>query len=195
MEPLRVASVGLGRWGDMLASKASDAGIEIVAAFARTPETREKFAAAHGARPASSYEEVLSDPDVQAVLLATPHSTHADLVVAAAAAGKHVFVDKPFTLTVAEGKRAIEATETAGVVLQVGHNRRRQPANRRLKEMVDGGVLGVPHYAEANLSYPKGLNPRSGWRADPAESPQLSARPSCSRGRFQPPEHRCQQAR
>jgi len=171
MEPLRVASVGLGRWGEMLASKSEDAGMEIVSCFARTPETREAFASTYGARPAGSLDEVLSDPDVEAVLLATPHSTHADLVGEVAAAGKHAFVDKPFTLTVAEGKRAIKAAEFMGVVLQVGHNRRRQPANRRLKEMVEGGELGMPHYAEANLSYPKGLNPRSGWRADPAESP------------------------
>ncbi len=171
MEPLRVASVGLGRWGEMLAGKAAEAGIEIVGAFARTAETREAFVRAYGGRPAGSLDELLSDPEVEAVLLATPHSTHADLVAEVAAAGKHVFVDKPFTLTVAEGKRAIRAAASAGVVLQVGHNRRRQPANRRLKEMVESGELGMPHYAEANLSYPKGLNPRSGWRADPAESP------------------------
>jgi predicted dehydrogenase len=72
---------------------------------------------------------------------------------------------------VAEAKRAIEAASSAGVILQVGHNRRRQPANRRLKRMVDAGELGMLHYAEANLSYPKGLNPRTGWRGDPAESP------------------------
>lgn len=171
MEPLKVASVGLGRWGQMLAGKATSAGFEVVAGFARTVETRETFAKTHGGRPAASFDEILSDPDVEAVLLATPHSTHAEMVAELAAAGKHVFVDKPFTLTVAEGKRATHAAELAGVVLQVGHNRRRQPANRRLKEMVEGGLLGVPHYAEANLSYPKGLNPRSGWRGDPAESP------------------------
>jgi predicted dehydrogenase len=114
---------------------------------------------------------LLFDSEVEAVLVATPHSTHADLVVEVAAAGKHVFVDKPFTLTVAEGKRAVRAAEDAGVVLQVGHNRRRQPANRRLRSLVENGALGMVHYAEANLSYPKGLNPRSGWRGDPAESP------------------------
>jgi len=171
MELLRVASVGLGRWGEMLAGKATDAGMEIVGSFARTAETRQAFAQTYGGRPAGSLDELLANPDVEAVLLATPHSTHADLVAEVAAAGKHVFVDKPFTLTVAEGKRAIEAAELMGVVLQVGHNRRRQPANRRLKEMVESGQLGMAHYAEANLSYPKGLDPRSGWRADPAESP------------------------
>ncbi|MDH3262241.1 MAG: Gfo/Idh/MocA family oxidoreductase [Acidimicrobiia bacterium] len=171
MEPVRVASVGLGVWGGNLADKARQAGLEIAGCFARTQEHREEFARVHGGRPAASLDEVLSDPDVEAVMIATPHSTHANLVVAAAGAGKHVFVDKPFTLTVAEGKRAIRAAEAAGVVLQVGHNRRRQPATRRLKKMIAEGKLGMIHYAEANLSYPKGLNPRSGWRGDPAESP------------------------
>ena len=171
MEPLRVASVGLGWWGGTLADKAKAAGIEVAACFARSPDAREEFAGAHGCKPAETLDAVLSDPSIDAVLIATPHSTHADLVVEAAGAGKNVFVDKPFTLTVAEAKRAIAATDDAGVVLQVGHNRRRQPATRRLKEMVDAGELGMIHYAEANLSYPKGLNPRTGWRGDPAESP------------------------
>lgn len=171
MEPLRVASIGLGWWGGTLAEKGRAAGLDIVAAFARSPEARDDFAAAHGCAPADSLEAVLADDAVEAVLIATPHSTHADLTVAAAEAGKHVFVDKPFTLTVAEAKRAIAAADAAGVVLQVGHNRRRQPANRRLKQMTEAGDLGMIQYAEANLSYPKGLNPRTGWRGDPAESP------------------------
>lgn len=171
MEALRVASIGLGWWGGNLAEKAAAAGISVVSCFARTPETRDEFAQTHGCRTAASLDDVLADPEVEAVLVATPHSTHADLAVAAAEAGKHVFVDKPFTLSVAEAKRAINAADAAGVVLQVGHNRRRQPATRRLKEMAESGQLGMIHYAEANLSYPKGLNPRTGWRGDPAESP------------------------
>ncbi len=171
MEALRVASIGLGWWGGELATKAAAGGSDVVRCFARSEESRNTFGEAHGARPAASYEEVLADPDVEAVLIATPHSTHADLVVQAAAAGKHVFCDKPFTLTVAEAKRATQAAADAGVVLQVGHNRRRQPANRRLKQMIDADELGMVHYAEANLSHPKGLNPRSGWRGEPEESP------------------------
>lgn len=171
MDPLRVASIGLGRWGDNLATKARDAGLDLVSCFARTKETREEFAQKYDCRPAESIDDVYSDPDIEAVLIATPHSTHADIVAGAASAGKHVFVDKPFTLTVAEAKRAIAATESAGVTLQVGHNRRRQPANRLLKKMVGSGDLGMVHYAEANLSYPKGLNPRTGWRGEPDESP------------------------
>lgn len=171
MEPVKVASIGLGWWGGTLAEKAKAAGLQIVSVFARDQERREEFAATHGTRPASSLDDLLSDSMVEAVMIATPHSTHADLIVEAASAGKHVFVDKPMTLTVAEAKRAIKGAEEAGVVLQVGHNRRRQPANRRLKGMVDAGELGMVHYAEANLSNPRGLNPRTGWRGDPAESP------------------------
>ena len=171
MQALRVGSIGLGWWGEMLAGKAALAEIDVVSCFARTEQTRNEFADAHNARPAATLDQLLGNPDVEAVLIATPHSTHADLVARAAAAGKHVFVDKPFTLTVAEAKRATAAAQAAGVALQVGHNRRRQPATRRLKQLVDDGSLGMIHYAEANLSYPKGLNPRSGWRGEPSESP------------------------
>lgn len=171
MDPLRVASIGLGWWGGNLAGKAKEAGLELVTCFARTKESRDEFAETHGCRAAESLDALLSDDEVEAVIIATPHSTHADLTSEAASAGKHIFVDKPFTLTVAEAKRAIAATEAAGVVLQVGHNRRRQPANRRIKQMIENGELGMLHYAEANLSYPKGLTPRTGWRGEPDESP------------------------
>ncbi|HZK52259.1 MAG TPA: Gfo/Idh/MocA family oxidoreductase [Actinomycetota bacterium] len=170
-EAVRLASVGLGWWGGRLADAAKEAGAEIVTCFARSPAAREEFVERHNCRAAATLDELLSDPEVEGLLVATPHSTHATLVEEAAASGKHVFVEKPFTLTVAEGKRAVGAAEEAGIILQVGHNRRRQPAIRRLKAMVDEQQLGVLHHGEANLSYPKGLNPRSGWRGDPAESP------------------------
>ena len=171
MERVRVASIGLGWWGGMLAGKAQESGLEIVSAFARSQEHRDQFVTDHGGTAVDSLEDLLADSELEGVLIATSHSSHADLVVQSAAAGKHVFVEKPLTLTIAEAKRAIRAAEEAGVVLQVGHNRRRQPANRRLKEMVDSGGLGTIQYAEANLSNPRGLNPRTGWRGDPAESP------------------------
>jgi predicted dehydrogenase len=171
MEPLRVASIGLGWWGGELADKAGVAGVDVVSCFARTPASREEFATKYDCKAAESFNDQLADPDVEAILIATPHSTHSDLVVRAAAAGKHVFCDKPFTLDVASGKRAVAAADAAGIVLQVGHNRRRQPANRRIKQMIDSDELGMIHYAEANMSYPKGLDPRTGWRGDPAESP------------------------
>ena len=170
-EAVRLASVGLGGWGSRLAEAAVEAGVTLSSCFARTPNTREAFAEGHGCRPAESFEEILENPEVEGILLATPHSTHGTLIEQTAAAGKHVFVEKPMTLTVAEGKRAVRAAADAGVILQVGHNRRRQPAIRRLRGFVEEQRLGTLHHAEANLSYPKGLNPRTGWRGDPAESP------------------------
>jgi predicted dehydrogenase len=167
-----LALVGVGWWGGVLAEAVRSAdGAELVACYARTESTRDRFAADHQTKAATSWDELLADPQVDGLLLATPHSTHADQIVDAASAGKHVFVEKPLTLTVAEGRRAVDAADAAGIVLQVGHNRRRQPATRRLKELVDGGALGTIQHVEANLSNPKELTPRTGWRGDPAESP------------------------
>ncbi|MGI9604677.1 MAG: Gfo/Idh/MocA family protein [Acidimicrobiales bacterium] len=168
-----LASVGLGWWGGVLAKgvAATDRG-EVVACFARTPESRDSFAEANDCRAMASYDDVLAADDVQGVLLATSHSSHAELIVAAAEAGKHVFVEKPFTLTVAEGKRAIEACEKAGVILQVGHNRRRQAANRRLKALIDGGDLGDVIMVETQQSMPNALKFGDQiWRNDREQSP------------------------
>lgn len=171
-EKVRLAFVGLGRWGNVLAEAAVAGGAEIAGGFARTAATRETFAQKHGGRSFGSYEEILQAPDVDGVLLATPHTTHSDQIVAAAAAGKHVFVEKPLTLTVASGKRAVSAAEEAGIILQVGHNRRRQPANRRLKELIDTAQLGTIAMIETHQSVPAALGFKPGyWRASRTESP------------------------
>lgn len=169
---VRAGIVGLGWWGDRLAQAiAASPGVDLAACFARTPASREAFADKHGCRAAASYESMLEDPDVDAVFLATPHSTHADQIELAAEHGVHVFVEKPLTLTVSAGRRAVHAAEQAGVVLQVGHNRRRQAANRRMRRMIDDGELGMVHLLEAHICVPKDQVPRPGWRSDPAESP------------------------
>ncbi|HSL24873.1 MAG TPA: Gfo/Idh/MocA family oxidoreductase [Acidimicrobiia bacterium] len=169
----RLAIVGLGWWGTELvkAVKASGAAA-VTTCFARTEESRREFAAEHGISAADSFQAILADPEVDGVLLATSHSSHVPLLIEAASAGKHVFVEKPLTLTVAEGRRGLAAADRAGVVLQVGHNRRRQPANRKIKEMIDSGELGQVVAVEALHTGGRGLHidPQS-WRADPAESP------------------------
>lgn len=169
---VRLASVGLGWWGAVLAKAAVAAGAEIVGGFARNEESRRAFLESHGGRGFASFDEVLGADDVDGILVATPNTTHADLIVAAAGAGKHVFVEKPFTLDVASGRRAIEAAESGGVVLQVGHNKRRQPANRRIKEMIDTGALGSVTMIETHQSTPNALGFRQdSWRANDVESP------------------------
>lgn len=172
MDSVRAAIVGLGWWGDKLATAlAGNKRTEVAACFARTEAAREKFAQRYECRAAESYEALASDPGVDAIFLATPHSTHADLIEIAADHGKHVFVEKPLTLTVVEGKRALSAAERNGVVLQVGHNRRLQNANRRIKAMIDAGELGMVHLLQGHINVPKDQVPRKGWRSDRDESP------------------------
>jgi predicted dehydrogenase len=173
MEPVRLGVVGLGWFGGVLTDAArATQQAAVVACFARSPDSRRTFAAEHGCRAVDSFDAMLAAGDVKGVILATPHSTHAEMIVAAAEAGKHVFVEKPLTLSVADTKRAIAACAKAGVVLQVGLNRRRHPANRRVKEFVASGQLGTVLQLEGNQSGPGAKSPTfPAWRADPAECP------------------------
>lgn len=169
-EKVKLASVGLGWWGNVLAEAAKRSGeVDIVSCFARTEETRRAFAEKHDCRAAQSLDEILKDSEVDGLLTATPHSHHPGLIASAASAGKHIFVEKPLTLTVAEAKKAIAAAQEANVVLQVGHHRRRQGANRRIKEMIDNGDLGALYQLEGNLSVFKPQPPT--WRSNPEEQP------------------------
>src|SRR5881628_1257789 len=110
MAPVRVAAVGVGGWGRTLADAAGrGTRLSVVACTSRSADSRAAFAKAYGCRDVASYDKVLADPEVEGVVITTPHSLHAEQVIAAARAGKHVFVDKPFALTVADARRATEA--------------------------------------------------------------------------------------
>jgi predicted dehydrogenase len=172
-EPIRVAAVGIGWWsGELADAIPRGTNLKLVTCATRSPEKRAAFATKYGCRQAESYEAVLKDAEVEGVLLTTPHTLHADHVVAAAEAGKHVFVEKPFTLTVSDGRRATEACRRAGVVLAVGHGRRRQGANRALKKLIEDGSLGRVVQLEANISSDSGFKMKpGGWRTDPREQP------------------------
>lgn len=173
MDPVRVGLMGLGWWGNELLRGATAAGaVDLVTCYARTPDSRQAFAAEKVIKAAASVEELVSDPDIEAVIVATPHSTHVGYVTAALAVGKHVFVDKPFAMTVEGARQCMAAADQAGKVLQVGHQRRRQAATRRIKQMVDGGELGSIIALEANYSAPGGGNPApDNWRQNPEERP------------------------
>jgi len=171
-DAVRLGSVGLGWWGGNLAAAAEKSGAaKVVTSFARSEQARTDFVAKYGGRSAASWQELLDDPEVEGLLIATPHSTHLALIEAATAAGNHVFVEKPLTLSFAEGLAAVRAAATAGVTLQVGHHRRRQAATRELKRLIDVGELGHVHLLEANLSTAMGLNRRPGWRDVLDENP------------------------
>jgi predicted dehydrogenase len=172
-EKVRIGLVGVGWFGGIRVASARKSGAaEFVSCFDLVSERRDAFAAEHQCRPAESLEAMLADPEVEAILIATPHSTHLGLVQEAASAGKHVFVEKPLVLSVADARRAAEVTEKAEVVLQVGHNRRRQPANRHIKAMIDGGELGTLLQLDGIHTNPAAIGKGiAGWRLDPAECP------------------------
>jgi predicted dehydrogenase len=173
MDAVRVASIGAGWWNGVLADAArKGTGLELVACTARRPGPRAAFAAKFGCRDVDSYEAILADPGIEGVIIATPHTVHAEQVIAAARAGKHVFVDKPFALTVEDARRATAACREAGIVLSVGHQRRRLPAHRALKRMIDEGAFGRVVQIEGNFSAHIGFTFTPGmWRGDRAEAP------------------------
>ena len=171
---LRAASVGLGWWSDELAAaiQGKSDRIRVASCYSRSADKRAAFAEKFGTAVHDSWGDVLRDPAVDAVILTTPHSLHGSHVAQAAEAGKHVFVEKPFTLTVADGWRAATACESAGVVLAVGHNRRFSAVAAAIRELWDGGAFGQALHLEANFSAPGalGYTPER-WRANRIESP------------------------
>jgi myo-inositol 2-dehydrogenase / D-chiro-inositol 1-dehydrogenase len=96
-------------------------------------------------RVTTDHREIMADPAIDAVVVCSSTDTHADLVIAAAQAKKHVFCEKPVDLSVEKVKRALAAVEKAGVKLQVGFNRRFDHNFRRVRELVQSGALGDPH--------------------------------------------------
>lgn len=171
---IRAAIVGIGRWGRTLVTSVqgkSDA-IRFTGGFNRTRAHAEAFCAEHGIAVQDSLDAILRDPAIDAVVFATPHSEHADQVERTAAAKKHVFMEKPFTLDRRSAGRALDAVERAGIVLGVAYPRRFHPGMRELKARIDDGRLGTIAHCHAEQNSPAGLfmNPQS-WRADPAEAP------------------------
>src|SRR5262249_57551228 len=143
---VRAAIVGLGRWGRSLVAAVqgkSDA-IRFVAGHTRTRAAAEDFCREHDIKLADSFEALLSDRAVDAVVLATPHSQHETQVLAAAAAGKHVFVEKPITLTRRSADAVVAATQRAGVVLAVGFTRRFHPAISHIPHPPNSGPHATP---------------------------------------------------
>ena len=170
---LNAAIVGLGWWGRTLVRAAQATGeIRIVAGATGRRALAEEYARDQGFRLHDDLAGVLADPAVEAVLLATPHLDHDDQVVAAAAAGKAIFVEKPFTMTRAGAERAIAAVARAGVVIGLGHNRRFHPHMAELRRRIAAGGLGTILHVEGTMTAPNGLflKPDS-WRVDPAQSP------------------------
>jgi predicted dehydrogenase len=173
---INAAIVGLGRWGRNLVNSVQGASLRLrfVRGVVRNPDAARDFAAGHHIELSADFSAMLADPRVQAVVLATPHSLHVAQIVAAAAAGKAVFCEKPLALTRADAERAVEACRQARVVLAVGQDKRFWPSMRELKRVVAEGRLGEILHVEGHFSNEVSRRFHAGWRESPAESPAAS---------------------
>lgn len=171
---VRAAIVGIGRWGRTLvgAVQGQSPTFRFVAGHTRTRAKVEPFCSEHGIALRDSLDDILRDPGIDAVVFATPHSEHGGQVERGAEAGKHVFMEKPFTLDRASAARAIDAAERAGIVLGVAYPRRFHPNMVELKARIGAGHLGTLSHCYGEQNSPAGLfmDPAS-WRADPREAP------------------------
>src|SRR6185295_3036011 len=141
--PLRVASIGIGWWSDVLADAVQRSGrLKIVGCYTRSAEKRQAFASKYACRAAPSYEALLADPEIEAIINTTPNDAHRPTCLAAAAAGKHIFLDKPIANSIADGRAITAACRQAGVVLALGYQRRREIHFRWIKQQIDAGLFG-----------------------------------------------------
>jgi myo-inositol 2-dehydrogenase / D-chiro-inositol 1-dehydrogenase len=145
-DAVRVGVIGVGRIGrmhaDLLASQVR--GAVLAAVCDAVPETAAEVAEELRVPAAGSLEELLAAPDVDAVAICSSTDTHAELLVAAARAGKAIFCEKPVSLDLEEVDRALAAVLEAGVPFQIGFNRRFDPAHQSVHEAVSEGAVGDP---------------------------------------------------
>jgi predicted dehydrogenase len=168
------AIVGLGRWGKGIVQSAQGKSkrLRFIRGVSKEPDQVRDFAATHGFELSTEFADAVADPRVKAIVLATPHSLHIDQIAAVAAAGKHVWCEKPLALTLSEAQRAVAAVEKAGVVFALGNNKRCFPSMMALRRVVAAGTIGEVLHVEAHFSNEHSTRViPGGWRDDPSESP------------------------
>ena len=161
---MKVACIGMGWWSDVLADAIKRSGkLTIASCYSRSSEKRDKFAAKYGCRASPSYEAILNDRSIEAIINTTPNPAHLETTRAAAAAGKHVFLDKPIANTIADARAITAACREAKVVLALGYQRRRESHFRWIKQRIE--QFGKLVNAEANISRDRlGQIDLSSWR-------------------------------
>jgi predicted dehydrogenase len=151
---INTAIVGLGWWGKTLVKAAREFGapLRFTRGVTLEPDTVRDFAAEHKIALAS-FEDVLTDPEIKAVILATPHTKHRAQVEAAAKVGKQIYCEKPFALSKADAVAMLDACKRAGVLIAVGHHFRLMPSMRALAELMASGAFGAIMHVEGHYSH------------------------------------------
>ena len=174
--PVRVGLLGYGWWGKTIARQLGDSSWLQLAAVADPHAPTRDAMAGDGTLVGVAIHEnltsLLAQPGLEALILCTPHEQHAAQIVATAAAGLHVFCEKPLCLTLADARVAIEQCKSRGLVLGIGHERRFEPEVMALRQMIARGELGTILQIEANFSQDKFLAlPKDNWRLTNAHAP------------------------
>ena len=168
---INTAIIGIGRWGQLLVTSAKNIkNIKFTHGVARTPVKAEEFCSQHNISLTDDIESVMANPAIDAVILATPHTQHFDQIVKAAQSGKHVFCEKPYTLSRTQASEALAAVAEAGIKTAVGLNRRFAPNYQNMRAMIEDGVLGETIQIEGNFSSKLALE-GGAWRSSREESP------------------------
>jgi len=173
-KPVGIALIGMGWWGKKMLKvlEAAPEEIRVVRAVEPNIETVRAICAERGVPLTADYADALADPQVEAVVLATPHALHGPQIEAAVAAGKHVFCEKPLAMDKAGAEKAVRLCSDAGLVLGTGHERRWEPPIADLLSKADAAELGRIHQIEANFSHDKFLGlDRNNWRLEADQAP------------------------
>ena len=170
---VNAALIGFGWWGKNLAKavEGDNSLIRFSRIVSKDLEDAAGYCKAKQIVLSNEYRDALADPEITALVLATPHSMHAEQIIAAAKAGKHVFCEKPLALTYQDAVAAIKACEENHVILAVGQNKRFWPSMAKLREVVANGTLGTLMHIEGHYSNEHSTKFFSDWRDKPSESP------------------------
>jgi predicted dehydrogenase len=171
---MKVAVAGLGWWGkQIIGCLSKTARFEVLYGVDPAPPADvAEFRKTHPFTLAASLDEVLADPLVEGVVLATPHALHEEQALRVVEGGKNLFCEKPLTMTGEGAKRVVDACKKVGKVLGVGHERRWEPAFEELQRLVDGGALGRILLFETNVSHDNFRRLASdNWRLSPKDAP------------------------
>ena len=169
---IKTALIGFGWWGQHIARRLIDNPKFELVCVVEPAKALHNDIKRLGLKVLENYEDALSYPEVEAVILTSPNNLHDRQVVQAASAGKHVFCEKPLSLSAAGAKASIKACRAADLILGIGHERRFEPAILALRKLLDDGAVGTVMHTEMAFSHDKliGLTSDS-WRTTSAFAP------------------------
>jgi len=165
---MKWAIIGLGGAGTSHGVRVRDQidGMELAGAYDPDTEARRKFDDELGTTSSTSLEDLLGEPDLVGVTVASSSAVHAELAIQSLQAGKHVLVEKPFAPAAADAQRMVDAARAAGRVVAPFHNRRFDPDFLMVRDVLDSGRLGPLHYIHSCVAGDSGPGGNTGWRAD-----------------------------